>query len=77
MPKARPLVHNLLLSFVMLPLIGVLLIVAIALPVLLSITVRATGFAEGAQLNEWNASTFYSGGAAGYIDYPVRAVEPV
>jgi membrane protein len=49
-PKARPLVHNLLLSFVMLPVIGLLLVVAIALPVLLSITVRATGFAEGAQL---------------------------
>ncbi|MEO7203286.1 MAG: YihY/virulence factor BrkB family protein [Candidatus Tumulicola sp.] len=49
-PKARPLVHNLLLSFVMLPLIGILLIVAIVLPVLLSISVRATGFAENAQM---------------------------
>ena len=33
-------------------------------------------FAQGTPLNEWNASTFYSGGATGYIDYPVRAVEP-
>jgi 2,4-dienoyl-CoA reductase-like NADH-dependent reductase (Old Yellow Enzyme family) len=33
-------------------------------------------FAEGAPLNEWNGATFYSGGASGYVDYPVRAVEP-
>jgi 2,4-dienoyl-CoA reductase-like NADH-dependent reductase (Old Yellow Enzyme family) len=33
-------------------------------------------FAEGAPLNAWNGSTFYSGGASGYVDYPVRAVEP-
>ncbi len=33
-------------------------------------------FAEGAPLNEWNAGTFYAGGASGYVDYPVRAVEP-
>jgi 2,4-dienoyl-CoA reductase-like NADH-dependent reductase (Old Yellow Enzyme family) len=33
-------------------------------------------FAEGAPLNAWDGSTFYSGGACGYIDYPVRAVEP-
>jgi membrane protein len=49
-PKMRPFTHNLLLSFVMLPLSGVLLLIAIVLPVLLSITVRATGFAEGAAL---------------------------
>jgi len=39
-PKGRPLVHNLLLSFVMLPATGILLIVAIALPVILSIGFR-------------------------------------
>lgn len=33
-------------------------------------------FAEGTPLNEWNAATFYSGGASGYIDYPIRAAEP-
>jgi 2,4-dienoyl-CoA reductase-like NADH-dependent reductase (Old Yellow Enzyme family) len=33
-------------------------------------------FADGASLNEWNASTFYSGGASGYVDYPARAVGP-
>jgi 2,4-dienoyl-CoA reductase-like NADH-dependent reductase (Old Yellow Enzyme family) len=27
-------------------------------------------FAEHAPLNEWNVSTFYSGGAQGYADYP-------
>jgi 2,4-dienoyl-CoA reductase-like NADH-dependent reductase (Old Yellow Enzyme family) len=33
-------------------------------------------FAEGAPPNAWNGSTFYSGGASGYVDYPARAVEP-
>jgi len=33
-------------------------------------------FRQGAALNEWNAATFYSGGASGYVDYPARAVEP-
>jgi membrane protein len=37
-PKARPLVHNLALSVVMLPVTGILLAIAIALPVVLSIT---------------------------------------
>jgi hypothetical protein len=32
-------------------------------------------FAEHAPLNEWDASTFYSGGAKGYVDYP--ALSPV
>ena len=32
-PKGRPLVHNLLLSFVMLPVISILLMIAIALPI--------------------------------------------
>ncbi|MDY0870782.1 alkene reductase [Dongia rigui] len=27
-------------------------------------------FATGAKLNEWDASTFYGGGAKGYTDYP-------
>ncbi|MEO6835019.1 MAG: YihY/virulence factor BrkB family protein [Candidatus Tumulicola sp.] len=48
-PKGRPLVHNLALSFVMLPVVGILLVVAIALPVLLSISARATGFADPAE----------------------------
>jgi 2,4-dienoyl-CoA reductase-like NADH-dependent reductase (Old Yellow Enzyme family) len=33
-------------------------------------------FADAAPLNEWNSSTFYSGGASGYVDYPSRATEP-
>ncbi|HLX25852.1 MAG TPA: YihY/virulence factor BrkB family protein [Candidatus Cybelea sp.] len=45
-PKGRPLVHNLALSFVMLPITGLLLVVAIALPVLLSITVQIAGIAD-------------------------------
>jgi 2,4-dienoyl-CoA reductase-like NADH-dependent reductase (Old Yellow Enzyme family) len=30
-------------------------------------------FAERASLNEWDAGTFYSGGAKGYTDYPALA----
>jgi 2,4-dienoyl-CoA reductase-like NADH-dependent reductase (Old Yellow Enzyme family) len=33
-------------------------------------------FAENAPLNAWDSSTFYAGGAKGYIDYPIRATEP-
>lgn len=36
-PKSRPLGHDILLAIIMLPVLGVLLLVAIALPVLLSI----------------------------------------
>jgi 2,4-dienoyl-CoA reductase-like NADH-dependent reductase (Old Yellow Enzyme family) len=32
-------------------------------------------FRHHAPLNEWNSTTFYSGGASGYVDYP--ALEPV
>jgi membrane protein len=42
-PKGRPLVHNLALSIVMLPVTGVLLMVAIALPIVLSITFHVAG----------------------------------
>ena len=45
-PKGRPLVHNLALSFVMLPVVGVLLIVAIVLPVILSVTLHYEGIAD-------------------------------
>jgi len=30
-------------------------------------------FVTGAPLNAWNTATFYSGGAAGYVDYPALA----
>jgi 2,4-dienoyl-CoA reductase-like NADH-dependent reductase (Old Yellow Enzyme family) len=33
-------------------------------------------FAELAPLNPWDSSTFYSGGAKGYTDYPARTREP-
>jgi membrane protein len=42
-PKGRPLVHNLLLSVVMLPVTGILLLVAIALPLVLSISFHVAG----------------------------------
>ena len=42
-PKTRPLVHNLLLSLVMLPITAVLLLIAIALPVALSVTFHVAG----------------------------------
>jgi len=42
-PKGRPLVHNLALSIVMLPVTFVLLIVAIALPIVLSISFHVAG----------------------------------
>jgi membrane protein len=49
-PKGRPLVHNVALSLVMLPAVGVLLIVAIALPILFSVTAHATGFVDPARV---------------------------
>jgi membrane protein len=42
-PKGRPLVHNLLLSFVMLPLTGILLLIAIALPAVLAVSFHVLG----------------------------------
>jgi YihY family inner membrane protein len=49
-PKGRPLVHNLALSFVMLPLTGLMLIVAISLPVLISVTFAVAGISDPARL---------------------------
>ncbi len=45
-PKSRPLVHNLLLSVVMLPATAVLLLIAIALPVVLAVTFRIAGIGD-------------------------------
>jgi membrane protein len=42
-PEGRPLVHNLALSFIMLPVTGILLIIAIALPIVLSVTFHVAG----------------------------------
>jgi len=42
-PKGRPLVHNLALSFVMLPVTSVLFLVALALPIVLSISFNVAG----------------------------------
>jgi membrane protein len=49
-PKGRPLMHNLLLSFVMLPVTGLLLLVAIALPIVLSITFHVAGIHDPRRL---------------------------
>jgi membrane protein len=49
-PKARPLVHNLLLSAVMLPVTGILLAIAIGLPIVLSITFHVAGLEDPARI---------------------------
>ncbi|HVA32732.1 MAG TPA: YihY/virulence factor BrkB family protein [Candidatus Baltobacteraceae bacterium] len=49
-PKGRPLVHNLALSFIMLPVTGLLLIVAISLPVLISVGFAVAGVSDPARL---------------------------
>ncbi len=45
-PEGRPLVHNIALSFVMLPVTGILLIVAIGLPIVLAVSFHVAGFAD-------------------------------
>jgi len=47
-PKGRPLVHDIALSIVMLPLVGILLLIAMALPILFSIIVAMTQFPDQA-----------------------------
>jgi membrane protein len=49
-PKGRPLVHNLALSFVMLPVTGILLLIAMTLPVALSITFHIAGIHDPARV---------------------------
>jgi membrane protein len=49
-PKGRPLVHSLALSFVMLPVTFVMLILAVALPVLIAVVIRIAGIADPARL---------------------------
>ncbi len=45
-PKGRPLVHNLALSLIMLPVTGILLMIATALPIVLSITFQVAGLTD-------------------------------
>jgi membrane protein len=45
-PKGRPLVYNLALSMVMLPITGILLLIAIVLPIALSITFHVAGIPD-------------------------------
>ncbi|HMF28874.1 MAG TPA: YihY/virulence factor BrkB family protein [Candidatus Cybelea sp.] len=49
-PKGRPLVHNLALSLIMLPVTGILLLVAIAAPIALSITFHVVGINDPGRL---------------------------
>jgi membrane protein len=49
-PKGRPLVHSLALSFVMLPVTFVMLILAIVLPVVIAVVIRISGIADPARL---------------------------
>lgn len=54
-PKGRPLVFNIGLSIVMLPITGVLLIIAVALPVLLSIAIAYTKVTDIHQITQIGA----------------------
>ncbi len=54
-PKGRPLVFNIGLSIVMLPITGVLLIIAVALPVLLSVVVAYAKFNDIRQVTQIGA----------------------
>ena len=47
-PKGRPLVHDIALSLIMLPLVGILLLIAMTLPILISIIVAMTAFPDQA-----------------------------
>ncbi len=51
-PKNRPLVHDIALSIVMLPVVGILLIIAMALPILLSIVIRFSEFPQQQHLTQ-------------------------
>lgn len=54
-PKGRPLIHNIALSIVMLPVMAVLLIVAMALPVILSIAMFVAGVPDRQNLTHVGA----------------------
>lgn len=45
-PKGRPLVHNIVLSIAMLPIIGVVLIIAMALPIAISIAMKVANISD-------------------------------
>lgn len=54
-PIGRPFVHHLALSLVMLPLSGILLVIAVGLPVLLSIFIKLVHFRDVAHLTHIGA----------------------
>lgn len=49
-PQGRPVVHDIAISLVMLPLMGMLLLIALLLPVLLAITLRVANIPDEHQL---------------------------
>ncbi|HEY8297391.1 MAG TPA: YihY/virulence factor BrkB family protein [Candidatus Baltobacteraceae bacterium] len=51
-PKGRPLVHDILLSVVMLPVVGLLFLVAISLPILLAVIVALAAMPDQAHLTQ-------------------------
>lgn len=51
-PKRRPLVHSVLVGLVMLPITGVLLIVAIALPIVLAVAFQIAGIHDPARITQ-------------------------
>ncbi len=54
-PKGRPFMHGILYSLVMLPLIGVLVILAMSLPVVLAVVVALTGLPDAHYLAQFVA----------------------
>ncbi len=54
-PKGRPLIHNILLSLVMLPVMSVLILIAMALPVILSIVMYVTDVPDRQNLTHLGA----------------------
>ncbi|HEY8313488.1 MAG TPA: YihY/virulence factor BrkB family protein, partial [Candidatus Baltobacteraceae bacterium] len=51
-PKGRPLVHDIVLSIVMLPVVGILFIIAISLPILLSIVIAVANLPDKQHLTQ-------------------------
>jgi membrane protein len=54
-PKGRPLLHSILLSIVMLPVMGVLLLIAMALPIILQIVMFVESVPDGRHIGQVTA----------------------
>ena len=51
-PKGRPLVHDIVLSIVMLPVVGILFLVAVSLPILITIIIQYTNLPDRQHLTQ-------------------------